>query len=258
VLIEATIAEVTLNNNLQYGVQWFINASVGSYGVQFRSLTGDSVRLPVASAPGFSTSVFKSPADVRVFINALEVETQVKVLSSPHLMVIDNQTASIKVGTQVPITTRAATSEATGDAVIQEVEFRDTGVLLTVTPHINAGGMVTMEVSQEVSVVGPPVPPSGNVSIDQRTIESSVVVKSGETIVLGGLIQERKSDAVSGVPVLSKIPFLGVLFSDTSDDVSRTELIVLITPRVVSNTSEARDVTRELRRRLDRASALAL
>ena len=258
VLVEATIAEVTLNNNLQYGVQWFIKGGLGGYNVEFRSLTGDAINLPRAQAPGFSTSIFKSPADVRVFISALETESQLKVLASPQLMVTDNQSASINVGTAVPVITSTGTGGATGGTVISEVEYRDTGVLLTVTPHINAGGIVTMEVSQEVSVVGPAVPPSNNVSVDQRTIQSSVSVQSGETIVLGGLIQERKTDAVTGVPVLSKIPFLGALFSETTDDVSRTELIVLITPRVVSNTNEARDVTRELRRRLKRAGALAL
>jgi general secretion pathway protein D len=258
VLVEATIAEVRLTDNLQYGVQWFIKGSLGAYNVEFRSLTGDSVNLPTAQAPGFSTSIFQSPADVRVFISALETESQVKVLSSPQLMVTDNQSASINVGTSVPVITSSGTGGATGGTVISEVEYRDTGVLLTVTPHINAGGIVTMEVSQEVSVVGPPVPPSGNVSVDQRTIQTSVSVQSGETIVLGGLIEERKTDAVTGVPVLSKIPFIGALFSETADDASRTELIVLITPKVVSNTSEAKAVTRELRERLQRAGALTL
>ncbi len=258
VLVEVTIAEVTLNDNLQYGVQWFIKGGLGGYNVEFRSLTGDSIDLPRAEAPGFSTSVFQSPADVRVFISALETESQVKVLSSPQLMVTDNQSASINVGTSVPVITSTGTGGATGGTVISEVEYRDTGVLLTVTPHINAGGIVTMEVSQEVSVVGPAVPPSGNVSVDQRTIQTSVSVQNGETIVLGGLIQERKTDAVTGVPVRSKIPFLGALFSETADDASRTELIVLITPKVVSNANEARAVTRELRKRLQRADALAL
>jgi general secretion pathway protein D len=221
-------------------------------------LTGNSINLPKAQAPGFSTSVFSSPADVRVFISALEAETQVKVLSSPQLMVTDNQTASINVGTSVPVITSTGSGGATGGTVISEVEYRDTGVLLTVTPHINAGGIVTMEVSQEVSVVGPPVGPSGNVSVDQRTIQTTVSVQSGETIVLGGLIQERKSDSVTGVPVLSKIPFIGALFSETADDASRTELIVLITPKVVSNAKEAKAVTRELRNRLQRAGALTL
>jgi general secretion pathway protein D len=258
VLVEATIAEVRLTDNLAYGVQWFIKGSLGGYNVDVRSLTGTSVNLPVAEAPGFSTSIFQSPADVRVFISALETESQVKVLSSPQLMVTDNQSASINVGTSVPVITSSGSGGATGGTVISEVEYRDTGVLLTVTPHINAGGIVTMEVTQEVSVVGPPVPPSGNVSVDQRTIQSSVSVQSGETIVLGGLIQEQKSDGVTGVPVLSKIPFIGPLFSETSDDALRTELIVLITPKVVNNSNEAKAVTRELRERLQRAGALTL
>jgi general secretion pathway protein D len=258
VLVEATIAEVRLTDNLKYGVQWFIKGSLGGYNVDVRSLTGDSVNLPLAEAPGFSTSIFQSPADVRVFISALETESQIRVLSSPQLMVTDNQSASINVGTSVPVITSSGTGGATGGTVISEVEYRDTGVLLTVTPHINAGGIVTMEVSQEVSVVGPAVPPSGNVSVDQRTIQSSVSVQSGETIVLGGLIQEQKSDAVTGVPVLSKLPFIGALFSETADDASRTELIVLITPKVVSNVNEAKAVTRELRKRLQSAGALTL
>ena len=158
----------------------------------------------------------------------------------------------------MPVITSSGTGGATGGTVISEVEYRDTGVLLTVTPHINAGGIVTMEVSQEVSVVGPAVPPSNNVSVDQRTIQSSVSVQSGETIVLGGLIQEQKSDGVTGVPVLSKIPFIGPLFSETTDDAIRTELIVLLTPKVVSDVNEAKAVTRELRERLQRAGALTL
>ena len=258
VLVEATIAEVRLNDNLKYGVQWFIKGSLGGYNVDVRSLTGNSVNLPLAQAPGFSTSIFQSPADVRVFISALETESQVRVLSSPQLMVTDNQSASINVGTSVPVITSSGTGGATGGTVISEVEYRDTGVLLTVTPHINAGGIVTMEVSQEVSLVGPAVAPSGNVSVDQRTIQSSVSVQSGETIVLGGLIQERKTDSVTGVPVLSKLPFIGALFSETADDALRTELIVLITPKVVSNVNEAKAVTRELRKRLQSAGALTL
>lgn len=258
VLVEVTILEVTLTNNLQYGVQWFFKAKIGSYNVEFRSLTGDSVNIPRAEAPGFSTSVFQSPNDVRLFISALETESQLKVLQSPQVMVTDNQSASINVGTSVPVVTSTGSGGETGGTVISEVEYRDTGVLLTVTPHINAGGIVTMEVSQEVSVVGPPVPPSGNVSVDQRTVQSSVAVLSGETIVLGGLIQERKSDAIIGTPVLSKIPVLGPLFSETTDDASRTELIVLITPKVVNDPNEAKAVTRELRERLQRAGSLAL
>jgi general secretion pathway protein D len=250
VLVEATIAEVTLTDNLQYGLQWFLKGSIGRFDFQVRSTTGDSARLPVASAPGLSAAVFKSPADVRVFIDALETESQLRVLSSPQILVTDNKTANIRVGTQVPITTRQSTSADTGDALVQEIEYRDTGVLLTVTPRINSGGIVTLDVSQEVSVVGPPVGPSGNVSVDQRSIDSSISIQGGETVVLGGLITERNTRGTTGIPVLSKIPVLGALFGSTSDDTSRTELIVLITPSVITTTEEAAAVTRELRERL--------
>ena len=206
--------------------------------------------LPTASTPGLSAAVFKSPADVRVFIDAVETESNLRVLSSPQLLVTDNKTANIRVGTQVPITTRQGTSSETGDALVQEIEYRDTGVLLTVTPRINSGGIVTLDVSQEQSVVGPPVGPSGNVSVDQRSIESSISIRSGETVVLGGLITERSTRGTTGIPVLSKIPVLGALFGSTSDDTSRTELIVLITPSVITTTEEAAAVTRELRERL--------
>lgn len=256
VVVETTFAEVSLTNNLSYGVQWFIKGGLGKYGVEVRSLTGESVDLPAAAAPGFSASIFRSADDVRVFISALETESSVKVLSSPQIMVTDNQPASITVGTQVPVTTSTSSGGDTGGTIVQQVEYRDTGVLLNVTPHINAGGVVTMEISQEDSVVGAAVPPSDNVSIDTRSIKTSVAVQSGETIVLGGLIQERKTDGVTGVPVLSKIPVLGVLFSERTDDANRTELIVLITPRVINTSEEAREVTEELRRRLKNASAL--
>jgi len=256
VVVETTFAEVSLDNNLSYGVQWFIKGGLGKYGVEVRSLTGGEVDLPTASGTGFSASVFRTPADVRVFISALETESSVKVLSSPQIMVTDNQSASITVGTQVPFLSSQSSGGDTGGTVVAQVEYRDTGVLLNVTPHINAGGVVTMEISQEDSVVGAAVPPTGNVSIDTRSIKTSVAVQSGETIVLGGLIQERKTDAVTGVPVLSKIPVLGALFSERTDDANRTELIVLITPRVISTLEESRQVTRELRRRLKNASAL--
>jgi general secretion pathway protein D len=250
VLVEATIAEVTLTDNLQYGLQWFLKGSVGRFEFQMRSTTGDSARLPVASAPGLSAAVFKSPADVRVFIDALETESQLRVLSSPQILVTDNKTANIRVGTQVPITSRQSTSADTGDALVQEIEYRDTGVLLTVTPRINYGGVVTLDVSQEVSVVGPPIGPSGNVSVDQRSIDSSISIQGGETVVLGGLITERSTRGTTGIPVLSKIPVLGALFGSTSEDKTRTELIVLITPSVITTTEEAVAVTRELRERL--------
>ena len=147
--------------------------------------------------------------------------------------------------------TRSSSSISDPDApIVNEVQFRDTGVLLQVTPQINAGGTVTLEISQEVSEPSADVFAAGNVSVLQRTITSSVVVQSGETVVLGGLIRENETETVTGIPGLSKIPVLGKLFSRTVDDTSRTELVVTITPRVITDRSEAREAAQELMRRM--------
>jgi general secretion pathway protein D len=139
---------------------------------------------------------------------------------------------------------------------VTEVQFRDTGTLLTVTPRINAGGQVTLEISQEVSLPGtePAIGGGGNVSIAQRTINSSVIVQSGQTVVLGGLILENTNEGRSGIPILMNIPLLGKLFSSTSEDVFRTELIVTVTPRVIENQRAMQQVTEELRARMKKAS----
>jgi general secretion pathway protein D len=174
-------------------------------------------------------------------------------------MVLDNQTANIRVGDQIPVTTRSSQSTSNPDApIVTEVQFRDTGTLLTVTPHINAGGQVMHEVSQEVSLPGtePAIGGGGNVAISQRSINSSVIVQSGQTVVLGGLILENRGEGRSGVPVLMNIPLIGGLFSQTKEDIFRTELIITIRPVVVGNGQEMRRVTEELRMRMQKASDL--
>jgi len=185
-----------------------------------------------------------------MFIDLLASETEVKFLSAPQIMVLDNHTANIRVGDQIPVTVRSSQSTANPDSpVVSEVQFRDTGTLLSVTPRINAGGQVTMEISQEVSLPGsePAVGGGGNVAISQRTINSSVVVQSGETIVIGGLILETHNQAKAGIPLLMDIPWLGNLFSVTSVDVFRTELIVLITPQVVVDEAGTQAIHDEMR-----------
>jgi len=172
-------------------------------------------------------------------------------------MVLDNQTANIRVGDQIPVTTRSSQSTTNPDApIVTEVQFRDTGTLLTVTPRIKAGGQVSLDISLEVSLPGtePAVGGGGNVAIAQRTINSSVIVQNGQTVVLGGLILENTSDSKSGIPLLMHIPLLGNLFSSTSKDVFRTELIVTMTPRVIENQREMRQITEELRRRMTKAT----
>lgn len=245
VLIEVTIAEVTLNDTLKYGLQWFFQK--GDNTAVFSTLADGAVS---SAFPGFSY-VF-SPSDARVVLNALTEITDVQVISSPQLMVLDNQSARLQVGDQVPIATQSAVSVTDSNApVVNSIEFRDTGVILAVTPRVNAGGLVTLEVRQEVSdVVATTTSQLNSPTIQQRSIESTVAVQSGDTIALGGLIQDRNQEAQSGVPLLSEIPILGNLFKTTDERKRRTELLVLITPRVVRDRGEAKDVTEELRRRL--------
>jgi len=243
VLIEATIAEVTLSNSLNYGVRWFLSG--GNTGLGFNAPVPSS-----AGGDGLTLATFSSSGDAKLFIDLLASKTSVKFLSAPQVMVLDNHTANIRVGDQIPVTVRSSQSTVDPDApVVSEVQFRDTGTLLSVTPRINDGGLVTLEISQEVSLPGsePAVGGGGNVAISQRTIDSSVVVQSGETVILGGLILETHNEARAGIPFLMDIPWLGYLFSSTSDVVFRTELIVMITPKVIVDESGMRGLMDEMR-----------
>jgi general secretion pathway protein D len=246
VLVEATIAEVTLSDALDYGVRWFM--ANGTYELGFNAPVPTS-----AGGDGMTLAVFSNSNDARIFVDLLESQTDVKFLSAPQVMVLDNHTANIRVGDQIPVTVRTSTSTVTPDApAVTEVQFRDTGTLLSVTPRINAGGQVTMEISQEVSIPGsePAVGGGGNVAISQRTISSSVVVQSGETVVLGGLILETQRSAKAGIPLLMDIPWVGSLFSTTSIDNFRTELLVMITPQVVVDETGTQLILDEMREKM--------
>ncbi|MCH8001894.1 MAG: type II secretion system secretin GspD [Proteobacteria bacterium] len=245
VLIEVTIAEVTLDDDLKYGLQWFFEQ--GDSSITFSTLSTGAV---ASAFPGFS--YFFNGNDARVVLNALTKITDVRVISSPQLMVLDNQSARLQVGDQVPIATQSAVSITDPDApIVNTIQFRDTGVILEVTPRVNASGLVVLDVFQEVSdVISTTTSAIDSPTIQQRSIQSTVAVQSGDTIALGGLIRDREEDAVSGIPILSSIPILGNLFKTTQKIVRRTELLVLITPRVVRDRREALDVTQELRRRL--------
>ena len=248
VLIEATIAEVTLSNELRYGVEWFFRS--GDFRVAFSQ--GLSA-LPSSIFPGFS-ALFSS-SDVRILLNALEEVTDVNVISSPQLLVLDNQTARLQVGDQVPITVQQATSVTNPDApIVNSVELRDTGVILTVTPRVNVNGLVILEIQQEVSNVVRAetltVSELSTPTINQRQISSTVAVQTGETVALGGLITDNRDRSTSGLPILSRIPIIGALFGTRSSSTQRTELLVLLTPSVIGNQVEARAATNELRRRM--------
>jgi general secretion pathway protein D len=171
---------------------------------------------------------------------------------TPSLMVLNNQSARISVGDEIPVSTSESTSNLTGTApTVNQIQYRKTGVTLTVTPRVNDSGLVTMEISQEVSdAVVTTTSTLDSPTIQTREIESVVAINSGETIVLGGLIRDSQTTAESGIPILHNLPIIGSLFGITSDDKRRTELLVLITPRVIRNRNEARDITEEFRSKL--------
>jgi general secretion pathway protein D len=192
-------------------------------------------------------------ASSQVALEALSSITNVNVISSPQLMVVSNQTAQLQVGDQVPIAVQSAVplDQLASTRIVNSIQFRDTGVILRVTPRVNSGGLIGLDVEQEVSDVVPTTS-SGidSPTIRQRRVRSTVSVQSGETVALGGLIREQRNTSRTGIPGLRDLPVLGPLFGVTDNSDGRTELLVLITPRIVRNTEEARSVTAELRGRL--------
>ncbi len=251
VLVEATIAEVTLNDDLEYGLQWFF--SLGNSTIRFSELAAGVIN-PFFG--GFSY-IFNSD-DARVVLNALTSITDVRVISAPQLLVLDNEPARLQVGDQVPIVTQQATSVIDPESpLVNTVEYRDTGVILEIIPHVNASGLIILEIVQEVSDVAETIT-SGidSPTIQQRQITSTVAVQTGETVALGGLIRDRHTEGVTGIPLVSEIPILGNLFKTTSDNDDRTELLILLTPRVIRNSQDARTLTEELRRRMPSVTML--
>ena len=164
-------------------------------------------------------------------------------------MVLDNRTARISVGDQVPVKSETATTDA--GVIIESIQFKDTGVQLEVTPRINSGGLITMDIRQDVTDAGELDIATGQRSFRQRNIQSTISIQNGDTIMLGGLITENANDSQSGVPLLRDVPILGALFGRTSESKRRTELVVLITPRAVKNSGDARLLTDEYRKRMN-------
>jgi general secretion pathway protein D len=248
ILIEASILEVTLTDELSYGLQWAFNNGLGSNG-----RTGTGLFNPNSSGgigpqqPGFSYTITNRAGEVRAVLNALAQKNLVNVISSPSIMVLDNHNAQIQVGNQQPV--QSSTIVTDGGNTTSSIEFKDTGVMLNVLPSVNAGGLVTMDVSQAVTDVGPVDEATGQRSFLQREILSRVSVRSGETVVLGGLIRDNTSQGNLGVPFLKDIPLLGNLFRTQSRTNDRTELVVLITPQSLQNDAQLRAVSDEMRRR---------
>ncbi len=277
VLIEATVAEVTLTNQLAYGLQYavksgnfqaaFAPSAVGSSTATSTSGTTTTPSGTAAVAAGLASLLTSSPAfnlsyvsgaNSSVLLQLLQGLTEVKVLSSPNLLVLNDQSAQLQVGDQVPIATQSSQSTfAAGSPIVNSIEYRDTGVILKITPRVNASGLVLLDVDQEVSNVSATTSSSLNTpTISQRRVNSSVAIADGQTVALAGLISDTRSKTKNGIPILQNIPVIGALFGTTAKNLSRDELIVLITPHIVRNQLAENAVTEELRQKLPLAASV--
>ncbi|MFL5104147.1 MAG: type II secretion system secretin GspD [Xanthobacteraceae bacterium] len=253
VAIDATIAEVVLNNNLNYGVQVFLQSSDVGLGRNTGSinLTNLATSAVLARAlPGFNF-LAGSEANPRVILSALQSVTDVKVLSSPSLVVIDNQVATLQVGDQIPVATRSAVSvDAANAPVVNNIDYKNTGIILRVAPRINTNGNVLLDIEQEISNVANAASATLTPTVSQRRVKSSISVASGQTVLLGGLIAERMERDKSGLPLLDKLGPLGEILGHNSGSVQRTELIIFIRPQIIRDGVDAHRVAEELRSRL--------
>lgn len=261
VMIDATIVEVTLNDQLKYGIQWYLTHNNGGTNI----ITGGSAS-PIeginltdiakgVTTGGFSYAFSSGSKDINAVLQASATDNNINVISSPSLMVLNNQEASIKVGDSVPIRSSISTNlnnSTPGGIQTSSIQMIDTGIHLAVRPRVNAGGLVSMDILQTVNQAKATMDISGidSPTITKREIETSVVVQNGETIALGGLIKESNDYSRFGVPVLHEIPLFGSLFGSTSRNKDKTELVVLLTPRVMKSRQDAQDVTEEFKRKL--------
>lgn len=256
VLIEATIAEVDLNDSLAYGTQFFFRADHVANTLGNPSVSG----FPTLGSPGLSfpsTSPYfilsKTP---NLALAALASVTKVKVLSAPEVMVLDNEPARLQVGQQVPVLTGTATSTlAAGAPVVNSVDYHSTGVIMQVTPRVNSGGLVSLDIAQEVSNVAAQATNTvaGSPTFNDQLFRTRVAVQDGQTVGMAGLIRDNVSDSNAGIPFLKDIPLLSLFVSTQNNSRMRTELLVMITPHVVHDQRDARALTEDLRSQLPAA-----
>ena len=270
VLIDATIAEVTLNDQLAYGVQFYLGhklagilTTAGPVSPSDLTTTPAGVTPTILTVGGIPTTMgsnfpgFVFANGVREVLNALSDVTRVQVLSSPHVMVLDNEPARLQVGQQVPVLTGTATSTlASGAPIVNSIDYHATGVIMQVTPHINSGGLVTLDIGQEVSDVAQPAPntATGSPTFDDRIVSTRVAVQDGQTVALAGLIRDNSQEGNAGIPFLKDVPLLGTLFSSQNNQRQRTELLVMLTPHVINDQQGARALTEDLRGQLINAA----
>lgn len=266
IAIEATIAEVTLNNQLQYGVQFFLASQKGSVASTIATAPGTPIASGVdtpsnavnAAAgallgrvlPGFNFLI-GSENSPRVILDALHTMTDVKVLSNPSLVVLDNQPATLQVGDQVPFSTGSATVLTSNNTVVNTIDYKNTGIILRVLPRANANGNIVLDIEQEISSVSPTSVGTLTPTISQRKVKSSIAVTSGQTVLLAGLISETENKQRQGIPILDSIPGMGDAFSHQNITRARTELILFIRPTMIRDPVDAHVIAEEMRSKMN-------
>jgi len=272
VQIEMRILEVDLTGQLEFGVQWYLQGLANSVPTTDGNgnITGAQSAYPGAhrnislgsggnqyGGEPFFYSFLSSNGKFQVAIRALETNGNTKTLSAPSLVVLNNQVAHIQVGDQVPINqTSIVTGLNTTGSTASSVSYLPTGVILDVQPRVNPGGLVYLNVQQQVSNTTGTANSQGNFTIQQRAVGTQIAVQSGQTVLLGGLIQQNENSTDTGIPGLNRVPIIGRLFGTTNHSRNRTELIVLITPRVITSSEEAKQVTDEYQRKFESLAPL--
>jgi general secretion pathway protein D len=274
VQIEMRILEVDLTGQFQFGVQWYLQGLAGGTNNGDGTFTpgtpsnqrqvglgqgSNTYNAPTSTSPGDALFYSFVNKNFQVALHALEVNGNTKTLSAPSMVVLNNQVAHIQVGDQVPVNQTSIVTglgTTTTGSTASSVTYLPTGVILDVQPRVNPGGLVYLTVQQQVSNTVGAANSQGNFTIQQRAVGTQIAVQSGQTVLLGGLIQQNEDNTNTGIPGLNQIPFLGRLFGTTSRNRSRTELIVLITPRVITNSEEAKQVTDEYQRKFESLAPL--
>jgi general secretion pathway protein D len=265
VAIDATVAEVTLNDSLSYGVQAFLtskNIGLKPDNGSFLNTTATAAPASASSTAGTVAGTFinrafpgfnfllGSESQPSAILDALHTLTDVKVLSNPSLVVIDNQVATLQVGDQVPVSTGSATVLSTSNTVVNTVDYRNTGIILKVSPRVNVNGNVRLDIEQEISNVSPATAGSLTPTISERNVKSSISVASGQTVLLAGLISQNQQGNHSGIPGLDQLPNFGDVFSHNDRSTTRTELIIFIRPQIIRDGTDAHNIAEELRSKL--------
>jgi type II secretory pathway component GspD/PulD (secretin) len=243
VLIEAVIAQVDLIDNMSLGIAWSLKTNLGGL---LSSTIGFNLPITAPTSGGFTFTGIDPGGDLRALISALATKSKAKLLATPHILVSDNREARIQVGRQVPI----ITSETYGSLNVSQqrnIQYKDIGIILKVKPRINEGGLVSIELNQEISDYDKIklYANEDQIIINKTDVSTNLVVQDNQTIIIGGLIREKISASNTGIPWLNKIPILGYLFGNTADDTTQTEIVILLTPRVMKSIQDVSDVTSE-------------